>query len=42
MIFSKTFELPDHHLKNNLISTISNLLRFSNIYLGTLMKSGMI
>ncbi len=40
--FAKTFDMNDAHLKNNLISTVSNLMRFSNIYLSSLIKTGMI
>lgn len=40
--FAKAFDMNDPHLKNNLISTVSNLLRFSNIYLSELIKTGMI
>lgn len=39
--FAKAFELKDPHLQNNLISTVSNLMRFSNIYLSGLIKTGM-
>jgi hypothetical protein len=34
--------MNDSHLKNNLISTVSNLVRFSNIYLSQLIKTGLI
>ena len=40
--FAKAFEMKDSHLQNNLISTVSNLMRFSNIYLKELIKSKMI
>lgn len=40
--FVKAFEMKDPHLQNNLISTVSNLMRFSNIYLKELIKTGMI
>lgn len=40
--FARAFELKDSHLQNNLISTVSNLMRFSNIYLKGLIKSGVI
>jgi len=40
--FAKAFDLTDPHLKNNLISTVSNLMRFSNIYLSQLIKTGLL
>lgn len=40
--FAKAFDMNDPHLKNNLISTLSNLMRFSNIYLSSLIRTGMI
>lgn len=40
--FAKAFELKDPHLQNNLISTVSNLMRYSNIYLKELIRTGMI
>lgn len=40
--FAKTFDTNDTHLKNNLISTISNLMRFSNVYLSQLIKTGLL
>ncbi len=41
-LLTKTFDMNDDHLKNNLISTISNLVRFSNVYLEVLIKTGII
>jgi hypothetical protein len=40
--FAKAFDMNDPHLKNNLISTVSNLMRFSNIYLAVLIRTAMI
>lgn len=40
--FLKTFDTNDVRMKNNLISTVSNLVRYSNVYLDVLIKTGII
>ncbi len=40
--FAKAFEANDSYLRSNLISTVSNLLRFSSIFLPQLIKTGLI
>jgi hypothetical protein len=40
--FAKAFEANDSYLRSNLISTVSNLLRYSNIFLSQLIKTGLI
>lgn len=40
--FAKAFDTNDPNVKNNLISTTSNLMRYSNIFLSQLIKTGLI
>ena len=40
--FAKAFEANDSYLRSNLISTVSNLLRFSSIFLPQLIKTDLI
>lgn len=40
--FAKAFDTNDANVKNNLISTTSNLMRYSNIFLSHLIKTGLI
>lgn len=40
--FALTFDMSDNHLRNNLVSTVSNLVRFSDVYLQALIDTKMI